>query len=81
MCFDFLAEIAYGKDELKLHKIQHYSHSRFFFFISLHSFILLPGICKFALDLFIEPSKRKITFQKTHNTKIKGEISQHKTQK
>ena len=51
------------------------------FFISLHSFFLLPGICTFALDLFIEPSKRKITVPKTHNTKIKGEISQHKTQK
>ena len=43
---------------------------------------LLPGICKFALDLFIEPSKRKITVQKhitqksrgkTHNIKLKSQ--------
>ena len=52
--------IAYGKNELKLHKI-HYSHSRFF---SLHTFFLRPGICKFAVDFFIEPSKKKITVPK-----------------
>ena len=40
-----------------------------------------PGICKFAVDLFIEPSKKKITVPKTHNTKLKRENSQHKTQK
>ena len=36
LCFDFWAEIAYGKDELKWHKIQHYSHSRFY--LSTHIF-------------------------------------------
>ena len=40
-----------------------------------------PGICKFAVDLFIEPSKKKITVPKTRNTKLKRENSQHKTQK
>ena len=62
--------MAYGKDELKVNKTQHYSHSRFY--ISSH-FFLLPGICKFAVDLFSEPSKRKITVPKIHNTKLKRE--------
>ena len=41
----------------------------------MHTVFLLPGICKFAVDLFIEPSKRKITGPKQITKAQKGKLT------
>ena len=74
-------EQKYGKDELKLHKIQHYSHSRFFY---LFAHVFSPSwnlqIC--FIYLFSSLLKGKTLSQKhitqkskgkTHNIKLKSQ--------
>ena len=50
-------------------------------FVSLHSFFLYLGIRTFAVDLFIVPSKEKITVLTTDNTEHKRENSKRETRK
>ena len=82
LCFDFWAEIAYGKDELKLHKIQHYSHSRFFFLSLCTRFFSFLESANLLYILFSSLLKGKTLSQKhttqkskgkTHNIKLKSQ--------
>ena len=73
LCFDFWAEIAYGKDKLRLHKIQHYSHFRFY--LSAHVFVSPSRNLQIAVDLFIEQNPHiKLRIQNTEVTSYKHRI-------
>ena len=80
LCFDFWADIAYGKDELKLHKIQHYSHSRFLSLCTrFFSFLESANLLWFFLSSILKGtslSQKHITQKskgKSHNIKLKSQ--------